>query len=322
MSRTPVELVAPDISRWAAGNTGVPYVWQFESGQPGPNVLVQALTHGNEICGAIALDWFLSEGFRPQAGQLTLVFGNLAAFARWDPAKPEASRYVDEDFNRIWADDYLQSSKQSTELERGRELLPFVDAADYVLDIHSMREPCAALMVCGTTGCGADKAVAMSKRMGIPKYLMYDTGHPAGLRMIERGAFADPQSPKVALLVECGQHWEKAAADVAKETLLRFLRETGTLRPEIVASHLNPALGHSNHQVIEVTEAVVAQSLEFRFESDYCGLEVIPKKGDPIAYNGSEVVRAPYDNTVLVMPAVAKQWKIGTTMVRFGRLID
>jgi len=320
MSRTPIELIAPDISRWAAGNTGVPYVWQFDSGLPGPRVLVQALTHGNEICGAIALDWFLTEQIKPEKGQLTVVFGNLAAFARWDPSNPEASRYVDEDFNRIWADDYLHSSKVSVELERGRLIQPFVDASDFVLDIHSMREPCAALMVCGTTGKGADKSVAMSQRMGVPKYLMYDTGHPAGLRMIERGEFADPHSPKVALLIECGQHWEQASADVAKETLLRFLRETGTLSAATVAPHLNPALVCPDHQVIEVTEAVVAKSLEFRFEKPYCGLEVIPKKGDPIAYNGDEVVRAPYDNTVLIMPAVAKQWKIGTTMVRFGRL--
>ena len=34
----------------------------------GPHVLVQALTHGNEVCGAIALDWLLGEGFRPTRG--------------------------------------------------------------------------------------------------------------------------------------------------------------------------------------------------------------------------------------------------------------
>jgi hypothetical protein len=33
-------------------------------------------------------------------------------------------------------------------------------------------------------------------------------------------------------------------------------------------------------------------------------------------------VVTPYDNAVLIMPAVAKQWKVGTTMVRLGRLIS
>ena len=57
---SPIELQAPDpLSRWAPGNTGTPYVWSFDSGLSGPQVMVQALTHGNEICGAIALDALL-----------------------------------------------------------------------------------------------------------------------------------------------------------------------------------------------------------------------------------------------------------------------
>ena len=57
----PVELHAPDISRWRAGHAGIDWLQVFDSPVPGPNVMVQALTHGNEICGAIALDWLLEE---------------------------------------------------------------------------------------------------------------------------------------------------------------------------------------------------------------------------------------------------------------------
>lgn len=321
MNQYGVEVQAPDISRWKSGNTGVDYVWQFDSGHPGPTVMVQALTHGNEVCGAIVMDWFLTQGFKPQTGMLTLSFGNLAAFDRWDPENPEISRYADEDMNRVWADDYLSSDKTSLELERARELLPFVEQADFLLDLHSMREPCAALMVCGAVGKGADKAVALSKRLGLPQYLMYDTGHPAGLRMIERAQFADPTSPKVGILVECGQHWEKSSVDVARETLLRFLIEMGTLTKQTVAQHLNPALHTTDFKVIEVTTAIVAEADTFSFVEPYQGLEVIEKKGTPIAHNGDKVVKTPYDNAVLIMPTVAAQWQRGTTMVRLGRLI-
>src|SRR5262245_12071690 len=148
MSTTsPIELQAPDLSRWVAGNTGTPYVWSFDSGHAGPNVIVQALTHGNEICGAIALDALLSQqaAWRVQRGRLTLAFGNIEAFARWDPVDPDRSRYVDEDFNRVWADDALRGPRDSTELRRARALRPYVDAADLLLDIHSMHEPCRPL---------------------------------------------------------------------------------------------------------------------------------------------------------------------------------
>ena len=59
----PIELQAPDIDRWKDGGSGVDWVHVFESGRPGPRVMVQALTHGNEICGAIALDWLLGAAF-------------------------------------------------------------------------------------------------------------------------------------------------------------------------------------------------------------------------------------------------------------------
>ena len=241
MSTTPpVELKAPDISRWAAGNTGTAYVWSFDSGQPGPHVMVQALTHGNEICGALALDWLLGQQAHWQVpqGRLTLAFGNLEAFARWDPQDPDRSRYVDEDFNRVWADDALFGARDSIELRRARELQPFVDAADLLLDMHSMREPCKPLMVCGASGRGGEKGAALARRLGVPEVLLIDTGHPAGLRMIERGAFGDPAAARTALLIECGQHWERDAEVVALDTLLRFLGHSGALPAGFVRTHL------------------------------------------------------------------------------------
>jgi predicted deacylase len=154
-----------------------------------------------------------------------LAFANVAAFERFDPAAPHASRCVDEDLNRVWADDVLFGPRDSAELRRARELQPFVDAADLLLDIHSMTEPCRPLMVCGTQ----DKNAAFARQLGTPGDLLIDTGHPAGLRMVERGGFGDPASPRKALLVECGQHWERAATDVAIDTLVRFLHLTGVV---------------------------------------------------------------------------------------------
>jgi hypothetical protein len=139
----PVELTAPDIGPWQQGNTGVDWVHRFDSGQPGARVLVQALTHGNEICGAIAMDWLLRLAWRPVAGCVTLAFANVQAYARFDPANPFPSRCVDEDFNRVWGDEQLLGPRDSVELRRARALRPFVDEAEFVLDIHSMSEACA-----------------------------------------------------------------------------------------------------------------------------------------------------------------------------------
>lgn len=308
-----IELVPPDLARWRQGNTGVDFVHRIESGRAGAAVMVQALTHGNEICGAIALCALLAEPPPLLRGSLTLAFANVEAFARFDTADPHRSRYVDEDYNRVWGDDQLHGARDSAELRRARALQPFVDAADLLLDIHSMHEPCRPIMVCGRV----DKNAAYARELGVPADLLIDTGHPAGLRMIERGGFGDPASPKRALLIECGQHWEASARDVAVDTLMRFLALTGVVDRDwaLARTVLAPP---PVQRLVRVTEAVVAKSTDFRFLVPIEGLGVVPKAGTPIAQDGDHVWHAPYDDTVLVMPSMG-HLRPGNTQVRLGR---
>lgn len=64
--------------------------------------MINALTHGNQVCGAIAVKELLELGVRPRKGKLTAAFANVKAYHRFDPANPDASRFVDQDFNRVW----------------------------------------------------------------------------------------------------------------------------------------------------------------------------------------------------------------------------
>ena len=312
MTHHPIQIDPPDITPYRHGNTRVDYVHVFDSGRRGPNVMLQALTHGNEFCGAIALDYLFTEGVRPRAGRLTLAFANVAAYERFDFDDPDRSRFIDEDYNRVWGDDVLLGPRDSAELRRARELRPFVDAADLLLDLHSMHEPCRPIMVCGKS----EKSVALSWRIGVPADLLIDTGHPAGLRMIERGDFNDPQSAKAAVLIECGQHWEASAAEVAIDTALRFLKASGAVDATWADARLRlqpPAA----QRLIRVTEPVVAKTMNFRFARPYKGLEVLPQKGTIVATDGDTVWRTPYDDCVMVMPSMV-HLKPGTTMLRLG----
>ena len=96
-----VGIPKPDLRPWRDGNA-LPGVWSFSAAASGPHVAVVALTHGNEIAGAAVLDRWLRAGLRPARGRLSLVFANMEAFGRFDPADPTASRFVDEDMNRVW----------------------------------------------------------------------------------------------------------------------------------------------------------------------------------------------------------------------------
>ena len=101
------------LGRWASGNTGIPYVWTFAANVAGPHVLVQALTHGNEVCGAIALDWLLGEGFPSRrAARCPCASPTSPRTRRFDRADPFGSRCVDEDFNRLWTADVLDGPRR------------------------------------------------------------------------------------------------------------------------------------------------------------------------------------------------------------------
>jgi predicted deacylase len=312
-----VELVPPDIEPYRAGNTGIEYVTTFEAAEPGPHVVVTALTHGNEICGAITLDRLFRFGVRPRRGRLTLAFNNVAAYREFDPRYPIASRYVDEDFNRLWSPATLDGPRQSMELARARRLRRVIDSADLLLDLHSMQYATAPLMLAGLL----PRSRELARRVGIPELIMCDAGHAAGPRMRDYGGFGDPASTKTALLIECGQHWERRSAEVSTDVTLRFLIATGTVHAEDVAELGGPDFDtHPRQRIIEVTEAVTISGDRFDFAGDFRGLEVLEKKGSLIGHDGEREVRTPYDNCILIMPS--RRLVRGQTAVRLGRYID
>jgi predicted deacylase len=312
----PIEAGFPDIRPYAEGNTGIPYMYTFDSGVPGPHVMINALTHGNEVSGAIAVKDLLDLGVRPRRGKLTLSFANVDAYHRFDPADPDASRFLDHDLNRLWSESVLDDAgRDGIELRRARQMRPLVDTVDYLLDLHSMHETCAPLAVSGPL----EKSIALARRMGTPEWIISDDGHPEGRRLRDYAGFGDPASPKCALIVECGQHWEADAADVARDAVSRFLELTGSAdRADVPVDWRRPAPAET--RVVRVTEPVVAPTMDFRFAGAYTGLETFPEAGTVIGWRDGKPVTTPYPDCVLVMPSV-RQLRPGVTVVRLGRLL-
>ena len=313
MSEPVIEVLASDIAAFARGNTGVDYVHRFEAGAAGPVVMVNALTHGNELCGAYALMRLFEHDIRPRRGTLILSFANVAAYERFDPDNPGASRFVDEDFNRLWSPEVLDGPRDSHELRRAREYLPFVLESDFLLDIHSMQGASQPVMLCGT----APRGKALAGEVGVPVDIVADAGHRAGARMRDHGEFGAAEGKRTALLVECGQHWLESTVAVANEVTFRFLLATGAIDQADAAPHLGRP--PPPQRVIKVSGPVTIESEEFAFVEDYQGLEIIPEAGTVIGHDGAEPVTTPYDECVLIMPS--KRLRRGQTAVRFGRIV-
>jgi predicted deacylase len=307
-----LELLPFDLEPFRDGGTGVDFVHRLDSGRPGPTVMVNALTHGNELCGAYALRWLFERGVRPARGTLLLSFANVAAYARFDPARPGASRFVTEDLNRIWSAEKLADPAASAERRRALELLPFVAEADYLLDLHSMQQASAPLLLTGLL----PKGLALARAVGRPAHVVADRGHAGGVRMRDYGGFCDPRSAKTSLLIECGQHWRAESAEVAIDASLAFLRACAAIHDSFAAERPTPPVPQ---RVIEVTDAVTVASDSFSFVQPWRGLEVIPRAGTPIGRDGDRPVLTPYDDCVLVMPTL--RMRPGQTAVRLGRFL-
>jgi len=315
MDAYPIEVDFPDLSAHASGNSGVPYVYTFDSGVAGPHVMINALTHGNEVCGAIVVDELLRWQLRPRRGVVTLSFANVNAYARFDTAMPDKARFVDQDFNRVWTAGKLDDlAMRSAELDRARAMRPVVDTVDLLLDLHSMHEKSAPLIVAGPLKKGAELAV----RLGTPGTVICDEGHPEGRRMRDYEGFGDESSPKNALLIECGQHWERSAVTVARDCTARFLLLAGVVDESDLPSGWLAPLPHEM-RVVRVTEPVVANSMDFRFAQPYTGLEEFEKAGAVIGWSDGTPVTTPYDDCILVMPSL-RQLRPGVTVVRLGRV--
>ncbi len=309
----PIELPHPDISAHETGNTGVPYAFTFAAAKPGPHVMISAVVHGNELCGAIVLDWLLNAQVRPVRGKLSLCFMNVEAYNRFDPEQPNTSRFVDEDFNRLWSDEVLNSERQSIELTRARQVRPLVDQVDLLLDIHSMQHPALPLMMAGPRPKGRELALAV----GTPQTIVNDAGHAAGRRMRDYNDFIDDTSVKNALLVECGQHWAAGSGALAQDCAIRFLRATGCVDDGFANDLARDKLAPM--QAWEVSTVVTIQTESFRFTDDYCGGEIIATAGSLLGYDGDTPIKTPHDDCMLVMPS--KRLSKGQTAVRLARRI-
>ena len=313
-SNPPIEIAFPDLTPHAEGSIGIPYVWTFASDEPGAHVVLQALTHGNEVCGAIALDWLLREHVRPVRGTLSVVFANVAAYERFDPANPFASRCIDEDFNRLWTSEVLDAPRDSAELRRARELRPLYDRVDYLLDLHSMSELCPPLTMAGQQR----KGIELARALTMPEHIVIDGGHAAGRRLRDYAFFDEASDPRNALLVECGQHWETSSPYVAKQAVLRFLRHFRTVDKEWLDANLDPS-PLPPQRVVEVTTTITIATDDFGFTIPVHGLQAIPRAGTLYAIDGDAQIRTPHDDCVLIMPTGRP--KRGETAVRLGRYV-
>ena len=285
------EVLPRDLSAYRAGNTGIDYVHRFESGRPGPHVMINALTHGNEFCGMVAVCHLLDSGVRPKIGTLTLSFANVEAYETFDTARPFDSRLITHNLNRIWSSAWLDGGEDSVELRRARAMRPAVAAADQILDIHSTSQDVVPFWVYPAF----ERNAAVARALTRPEvHLVMPAGLGSGTPLIQHGSHGQADGAGAALVVECGQHFKQASADLAVDVALDFLGHFGLID--------RPAPAPAVPRRFELLRTHVIQHESFAFVRPVIGFETFAE-GELIATDGPLEIRAPCDDCTIFMPA-------------------
>ena len=289
-----LEVLPRDLSPYRVGNVGIDYVHRFDSGQPGPHVLINALTHGNEFCGMTAATHLLDSGVRPRIGTLTISFANVAAYESFDAARPFESRQLVHNLNRIWSPAWLDGGEDSPELKRARELRPVVAAADHILDMHSTSQAVQPFWVYPQFSRNGQTAAAIGRPA---VHLVMPQGLGSGTPLIQHGHHGGADSTGVALVAECGQHFLRATGDLAIEVALDFLARFGLIdRPLAQAAAPQRRFG--------LLKTCMVTTPEFHFVRPLVGFETFAE-GELIATDGVTEIRALCDDCTVLMPTRA-----------------
>jgi predicted deacylase len=293
----PIELEPEDLGPYRASATGIDHVHSIDSGRAGPHVMVNALTHGNELCGMVVVKRLLDLGIGPRRGRLTLSFANVAAYQRFSAKQPDC-RFIDRDFNRLWHDDVLAADRTSVEARRAHQMRPLVATVDRLLDLHSTWHALLPFFVLARLPRSrqlADALALPARQLLLPEF------RHEGWHLIDDTPFLRPDGSAVGLIVECGQHFARSSADTAWQATLRFLGVCGTLDAADLIRLGAQAPGPTCVERFEIVQPVLLRHDRFRLLCPHAGF-VEFRAGEVAALDGDETLRAPFDGAVLLAP--------------------
>lgn len=263
----------------------------IDSGIPGPTVVILGGVHGDETCGVVAIDSLRK--LRIKKGKLILIYGNPLAIER-------GVRFVDENLNRLFCQDHDLSEKvkRSYEYRRSRQILPYLDTADYVLDLHASFTPASKpFIICEQN--------AREYVQYLPQSLIC-----YGFTRLEPGGSDGymNRSGKVGICIECGYLKDKGTADAATHAANVFL--------QTVAMVDGPSLLLNQSQAyVEAYDLYYTQTDNFRLCRLFADFEPI-KQGEIIAYDADVAIESELDQQILFATDANRPLAEGFLLVR------
>jgi len=287
----------------------------FAALQPGPRLMVLGGVHGNETCGSVGIERVVSQFDK---GELTLLRGQLTLVPVANPlARRQLTREGERNLNRMFRPTAAGKTPADYEARITDLLCPLLDRHEVLLDLHSFQSAGEAFAMIGPRdNTGTLEPFARSREEGLlalhlrtPRVVegwldIYAAGLAqrarAGIQVDEdavdfgRGTNEYMRSRGgYGVTLECGQHDDPAAPEVAYEAILSTLRLLQMLPPDPdQPAPPQPQL----LRLVSVTDRLHADD---QFVRDWATFDAVAR-GEPIGQRADgSVVCAPDDGFII-----------------------
>ena len=290
-------------------------IHSFASTEPGPRLIVLGGVHGNETCGTVGIERAVAE---LDSGALTLQRGQLTLVP---VANPLARRLMQREGERNLNRSFRPSAAPADYEARITDLLcPLLDRHEVLLDLHSFQSEGEAFAMIGPRDnpgplepfARAFEEGQLALHLGTPRVVEgWLDIYAAGLA--QRGQAADEAALAFgwgtneymrsrggyAVTLECGQHHDPAAPEVAYQAILSALRLLGMIEPDPAAAPRQP---RSLLRLVSVTDRLHAED---QFVREWATFDRVAR-GEPIGVRADgRVLHAERDGFIVFPNAEA-----------------
>jgi predicted deacylase len=295
----------------------------FRSPLPGPKLIITGAVHGNEICGTLAIRRLLEQ---LQSGALQLISGQLTLVPVCNPlAYAKGERQGDRNLNRRLIP---TAHVQEFEDHVANWLCPLLAAHEVLLDLHSFRGAGEPFVLVGPENNQgeiepfrhAEAELAMAARLGVQRMVdgwLSTYAHGVARRQQALAPDADAKTRAnadtrfgvgtteymrsvggYAVTLECGQHEDPQAADVAWRAIDNTLRHLG-----LIAG--SPPDLQAQIETLRIYDVIDKQHQDDVFCRDWYSFDTV-SAGDLIGTRADgTAVRASMDGRIIFPDAAA-----------------
>ncbi len=292
----------------------------FASPASGPKLIVLGGVHGDETCGTVGIERVVADF---DASKLHLLRGQLTMVPVANPlARRQMRREGERNLNRLFQPTAPDVEPADYEARITDLLCPLLDRHDVLLDLHSFQSAGEAFAMIGPRDnngtlepfARAFEEGQLALHLGTPRVVEgWLDIYAAGVAQRAGGQAADEAEVAFGrgtneymrsrggygVTLECGQHEDPAAPDVAYAAILSSLRLLGMIAPDPQARPPKPP---SLLRLVSVTDR---QHEEDQFVREWATFDAVAQ-GEPIgAREDGSVLHAERDGFIVFPNAEA-----------------